>query len=178
MLDRRSRKDLQNVHERQIIGEWVAQLAASGRSVGTPVFGDAPDCVVRIDGLATSVELTCGYADAAAALWQLEILKTVDVANPYMSSSGSAAMASERLVVGTLVDALRSALQATLDRHCRSTFGRSYLILDPSHDELAASLAQLVDGIVVPEDCGFTGIYVAVPQFGTPRRFAHLAGAA
>ncbi|MBI3522035.1 MAG: hypothetical protein HY071_02900 [Chloroflexi bacterium] len=87
-------------------------------------------------------------------------------------------MASERVVVGSLVDELRSALQATLDHHCRSAFGRSYLIPDPSHDELGASLEQLVEGIVVPADCGFTGIYVAVPRFGTPRHFAHLAGAA
>lgn len=82
MEERRSRKDLQNVHEQQIIGELLVQLAGSGRSVGTPIFRDAPDCVVPIDGLPTSVELACGYAEAAAALWQFESVKTVDMGEP------------------------------------------------------------------------------------------------
>ena len=81
-----------------------------------------------------------------------------------------------------MVDAARlrtllTELQRHLTNKCGHRYGRSYLVLEGGHDPLdeRMTLADLAAGLIVPAGCGFTGIYLVVPRFETPRRFVLLA---
>ena len=56
-------------HERLRLSEFVSYLRAEGRSVSEPVWDDAPDAWVSLDGQRMAVELGGAYAAGARELW-------------------------------------------------------------------------------------------------------------
>lgn len=171
MTDHATRRLQQKDHEELIIGQFLRQLAASGHVVSGLAYGDAPDATARIDGQSTAIELGCAYADDPLQLWNMPII--TGVPNLNFSSSAPAEFGARRLVIDARVDALVHDLQLRLEEKCGHRYGRSYLVLDPSHDELGPQIDvnSVVSRLRVPVDCGFTAIYLAEPAFVNPRRF-------
>jgi hypothetical protein len=163
-------------HEHHRLSEFVAYLRGRGRDVSEPEWDDAPDAWVQLDGKRTALELTGGYAEKPADLWNPPAPIPFNV---NASSSGASAFAQQRQVDAARLHSLVAHLNVRLAVKCRHDYPRSYLVLDPSHDELAPELSvdDVIKGLRVPAGCRFTGIYVVVPRFETPRRFVLLAGA-
>jgi hypothetical protein len=164
-------------HERLRLSEFVAYLRAEGRSVSDATWDDAPDAWVELDGRRTALELGCGYATSAKELWHQPLEAGV---NLHFSSSGNEQLAATRVVVAARISPLVADLELRLIEKCRARYGRSYLVLDGSHDRLDAAipLSVLTSKLQVPDGCGFTGIYLVEPHFETPRRFVLLGGSA
>lgn len=162
-------------YEHHRLREFVDYLRVQGRTVSDPEWADPPDAWVQLDGERTALELTAAYVGAAGELWNPPGVPF----NVNASSSGDEAFAARRRVDAPRLSALIAHLNERLVSKCRHTYARSYLVVDPSHDELAAEVPidELIKGLQVPADCHFTGIYLVVPQFERPRRFMLLHGA-
>lgn len=163
-------------YEHHRLREFVAYLRAQGRTVSEPEWADPPDAWVQLDGERTALELTAAYAGKVSELWKPPGGIPFNV---NASSSGDEAFAARRRVDAQRLQALIAHFNERLICKCRHTYARSYLVVDPSHDELSPEtpLDELFKGLRVPADCRFTGIYVVVPRFRTPRRFTLLHGA-
>jgi len=163
-------------HEHHRLREFVAYLRAQGRDVSDPEWDDPPDAWVQLDGQRTALELTGGYVGKPAELWNPPAPIPFNV---NASSSGASAFAQQRQVDAARLQSLIAHLNERLTVKCRHDYPRAYLVLDPSHDQLAPELSvdDVIKGLQVPAGCRFTGIYVVVPRFDTPRRFVLLHGA-
>jgi hypothetical protein len=161
-------------HERLRLTAFIASLRRAGRSVSEPEWSDAPDAWVVLDGERTALELGCAYASPAKELYNQP---PIDPPNLNFSSSGDDQLADARIVDAARLRTLLTELQRHLTKKCGHQYGRSYLVLDGSHDPLdeRMTLPDLTAGLIVPAGCGFTGIYLVVPRFETPRRFVLLA---
>ncbi len=172
-------RDRQKLHERTLVDDLVTQLRREGHNVADVTYDlkPAPGGRAVVDALPTAIEVGCGYADDPKELWRQEYL---EVENPYMSSSSNAMLTERRRVPGSRLPVLVGSLQARLEDKCRHRHGRSYLILDASHDELAKTVGveALVSRLRIPPDCGFRAIYLVEPRFEQPRRYVLIHGAA